>query len=126
MLEIYKKKENLLPFSGTLHIRRRTDGLIFEREINIIPDGYLNKILVAEKNIDGEERISAEIRVDLRGTKFSPSVILQNNDGREILYQLKEKVSRKTGEGYYSLSAPPSDILNNHKATKTDFTVTIL
>jgi len=125
MLETYEKKENLLPFLGTLHIRRKTDGLIFEREINIIPDGYLNKILVAEKKIDGEKRISAEIRVDSDINGFSPSLVLANSDGREILYQLKRRVSRKTGEKYYSLSAPPSDILNNHKATKADFTVAI-
>jgi len=125
MLETYEKKENLLPFLGTLHIRRKTDGLIFEREIiEIIPDGYLNKILMAEKG-RGEKRISAEIRVDLGINEFSPSVILANDDGREILYQLKRRVSRKTGEKYYSLSAPPSDILNNHKATKADFTVAI-
>jgi len=124
MSERDKGKEKLLPFSGRLRIRQKTNGLVFERKIEIIPDGYLNKILMAEKG-RGEKRISAEIRVDSDINGFSPSLVLANSDGREILYQLKRRVSRKTGEKYYSLSAPPSDILNNHKATKADFTVAI-
>lgn len=108
-------------FSGKLRIEDKVTHVIYETELNIVPDGNLREISLADAQ--GEQHLSTDVRVDAAGRNFLPSVFLETHDGRQVRHQLVQKAT-PDGETYFSLGQPPVDV-SGQKAVKTDFRVTI-
>jgi hypothetical protein len=122
MVERNEGKEKIAPeFSALALIYDKKTGCNYRENISLPVDSLLRNFTI--DSINDETKLSIKVRVDPSGKNGSPQVIIKNNDGKEVLYMLKERFNKKTNEKYFSLGAPPFSTSNKDKAVKADFRI---
>ena len=127
MLERDDGKEKTTPeFSAIVQIYDKIKDIHYMGRINLPVDSCLKDFAINPLNpTEGPKfpELPIKVRIDPSGENVKPNVIINNHDGKEVIYMLKERVDKKLGIKCFSLGAPPQDIRNYGKAVKADFSV---
>jgi len=127
MLERDDGKEKTTPeFSAIVQIYDKIKDINYMGRINLPVDSRLKDFTINPLNpTEGPKlpELPIKVRIDPSGENVKPNVIINNHDGKEVIYMLKERGVKKLGIKCFSLGAPPQDIRNYGKAVKADFSV---
>ncbi|MCJ7786910.1 hypothetical protein MUP06_01695 [Patescibacteria group bacterium] len=127
MVERDDGKEKAPPeFSAIAQIYDKIKDIHYIGRINLPVDSCLKDFAINALNpVEGPKfpKLPIKVRIDPSGENVKPNVIINNHDGKEVIYMLKERGVKKLGIKCFSLGAPPQDTRNYGKAVKADFSV---
>jgi len=115
------KERNNPEFSAIAQIYDKVNDIHFTKLIKTSVNSNLLKEFTMDSLENPTRNLTIKVRIDPRGKGIKPNIIINNHDGKEIIYMLKER--NKKGLKYFGLGAPPQDIRNYGKAVKADFKV---